>query len=75
MVEKLGVSEAKARFPNQWLLLENLEFDEASNVVAGTVLYHSPDRDEFDKKVIVLSPKTSAVLYTGDVPMNVLLAS
>lgn len=71
MGEKLAISDAKTRFPNQWLLLENLEFDDASNVVAGTVIYHSPDRDEFDEKVITLSLTSSAVVFTGDIPRDV----
>jgi len=44
--EFLSEAEIGARFPGEWVLVKNAEFDEQWRVVRGLVAAHSSDRDE-----------------------------
>jgi hypothetical protein len=68
MDEILTISEIESRYPGEWVLVEDPETDEALEVLSGKVLCHSPDRDEFDRKVLEFRPRHSAFLYTGKIP-------
>lgn len=68
MDEVLTADEIEKRFPSEWILLEDPETDKALVVRRGKVLYHSKDRDEFDRTVLRFRPKRFAVLYTGESP-------
>ena len=68
MGEVLSVAEIRARFPWEWVLLEDPESSELPEVKAGKVLWHSKDRDEVYRKARELKPTHSAILYTGGMP-------
>lgn len=68
MADVLTVSEINARFADEWVLLEDPQTNEVSEVLAGKVLHHSKDRDEVYRKAIALRPARSAILYTGTMP-------
>jgi hypothetical protein len=68
MSEVLTIAEIESRFPSEWVLVEDPQTNEALEVQSGRVLYHSLDRDEFDRKVLEFHPKRFAVLYTGKIP-------
>ena len=68
MDELLTIAEIEARYPSEWVLLDDLETNEVQQVLAGKILYHSKDRDEVYDKVMELRPKHFAVRYTGTAP-------
>ena len=61
----MTLEEIESQFDSEWVLVEDPQTNEALEVRAGRVLYHSKDRDEFDRKVLELRPRRFAVLYTG----------
>lgn len=68
MADVLTIDEITERFESEWVLLEDPELDQNLEVVRGTVLFHSKDRDEVYQKAVELRPKHSAFLYTGAMP-------
>ena len=65
MDKTLTIAEIESQFASEWVLVEDPQVDEALEVHGGRVLFHSPDRDEFDRKVLEFRPKRFAVLFTG----------
>lgn len=69
MSQVLTTAEIYAQFPSEWVLLDNPQKDEKLEVLGGTVLWHSKDRDEVYRKALELPPpRHVAFLYTGPVP-------
>jgi hypothetical protein len=68
MDELLTIAEIEARFPSEWVFVEDPQTDESLQVLVGRVRCHSKDRDEVYRKALELRPKRSAMLYTGPVP-------
>jgi hypothetical protein len=68
MKEILRYEEMKARFPDEWILVGDPQTDDSLQVLSGEVLWHSKDRDELYRKAIELGPRSSAVLYFGQIP-------
>lgn len=66
MDKTLTISEIESQFDSEWVLVEDPQTNEALEVQSGKVLYHSPNRDEFDRKVLEFRPKRFAVLFTGE---------
>jgi len=64
----LTLAQIERQFDAEWILVSNPETNETLEVQGGTVLWHSPDRDEVYQKAIELRPKRFAVLYTGELP-------
>ena len=73
MDEILTAEEIAVRFAPDWLLIGDLLTDENSNVQAGKVRFHSPDRDEVYLKARELRPGRFAVQYLGTWPENTAL--
>ena len=70
MSDVLTVAEIEERFDSEWILIEEPQTNEALQVKAGKVRWHSKDRDEVYRKAVELRPKRFAVLYTGTLPEN-----
>ena len=70
MNDVLTVAEIEERFGSEWILIEDPQTNEALEVEAGKVRWHSKDRDEVIRKAVELRPKRFAVLYTGTIPEN-----
>jgi hypothetical protein len=70
MNEVMTVPEIEARFNSEWVLLEDVQVNEAGEIASGAVLYHSKDRDEVYRKAVELRPQRFATLYTGKMPPN-----
>jgi hypothetical protein len=70
MSETMTISEIEAQFKSEWILVGDPETSEALEVLAGTVLWHSKDRDEVYRKAIELKPRHAAFLYTGTMPKD-----
>ena len=66
MDKTLTIAEIEAQFDSEWVLVEDPQTNEALEVQSGKVLYHSKNRDEFDRKVLEFRPKRFAVLFTGE---------
>lgn len=64
----MTISEIQTQFSSEWILLEDPETTETLEVKSGNVLWHSKDRDELYRKARELRPKHSAILYTGQLP-------
>ena len=66
-------AEIEAQFDDEWVLVEDPEYDQNNEVVRGKVLFHSKNRDEMYAKAMQLRPKRSASLYTGPVPDEIFI--
>lgn len=73
MGEVLTIAEIKSAYESEWVLVEDPQTNADLEVQSGTVLYHSKDRDKFDRKVLGFHPRRFAVLYTGEVPEGMVL--
>jgi hypothetical protein len=66
MGEVLTIEEIYARYPDEWVLIDQPESDEYQRVRRGKVVFHSPDRDAVDAKSLELPvPRHAAVRFTG----------
>src|SRR5438067_13666613 len=50
MARSIPLAGIQARFPSEWVLLEDPETSEMLEVRSGNVLWHSKDRDEVYRK-------------------------
>jgi hypothetical protein len=69
----LTIDEIEARFPSEWVLIGDPQVDEDQQLLAGEVLFHSPERDEVDRKLLELRPPRFAFRYLGTLPEDVAL--
>ncbi len=68
MDQVMTIEEIRARYDSEWILITDPETNVALEVLRGTVIHHSHDRDEVYRKAVLLRPKRSAVVYTGEIP-------
>jgi hypothetical protein len=73
MDEVLTIEEIEARYAPEWVLIAEPQTDEALNILAGKVLFHSPDRDEVYRKAQELRLDRIAVRYLGPYPEHLVL--
>ncbi len=73
MNETLTIDEIKARFGPEWVLIGEPETDEALDLQAGKVLFHSPDRDEVCRKAMEYPPGRYALQFLGTILEDVVL--
>ncbi len=66
MEAAMTMAEIEVRFPGEWVLIADPEVDDSLNVLGGTVLYHNPDRDEFDRESLRFAGRRFAVRYVGE---------
>jgi hypothetical protein len=66
--ERLTFEEIKARYAPDWVLIGEPETDEYQRVLSGTILFHSPNREEVYQKAIELRPGHFAFKYLGTIP-------
>ena len=66
MEKTLTIAQIESQFDSEWVLVEDPQTNESLEVQSGKVLYHSKDRDEFDRRILAFHPKRSAVLFTGE---------
>ena len=65
MEKTLTIAEIESQFDSEWVLVEDPQTNESVEVQSGKVLYHSKNRDEFDRKALEFHPKRFAVVFTG----------
>jgi hypothetical protein len=61
----MTLQDMEAQFDSEWILVGDPQTNESLEVVQGTVLCHSKDRDEVYSAAVKLGLKHIAVLYTG----------
>ena len=64
MADKLSWDEVRAKYPDEWVILVDLVVNETTDVTAGRVYDHSPDRSYIHEKQLDVR-QDAAVLYTG----------
>jgi hypothetical protein len=65
MDQVMTIEEIEKQFDREWVLIADPLTDEALEVKGGRVVYHSKDRDEFDRQSLAFQGKRFAVLFTG----------
>jgi hypothetical protein len=70
MNEIMTLAEIEERLDSEWVLIEDPEVDKQFRVIRGRVVWHSKDRDEVDRKLLELRPKSPIILYTGQMPAD-----
>jgi hypothetical protein len=58
--------EIERRYPDEWVLLDELQPDGGSEVTGGRIVFHSRERDETDQQALSLKLPEFAVLFTGE---------
>lgn len=69
--EPMSLQEIEARFPSEWILIEDPVTDSSLEVLSGHVAWHSPDRDEVYRKSIESKAQRVAYHYTGPIPDDI----
>ncbi len=78
-MELLTISEIRANYPEQWVLIGNPELSDPeingsiiSKLVRGIVLYASKDKREIGFKATAVrgAVETTACIFTGEIPKN-----
>lgn len=70
--ERLSIDEINRRFEGQWVLLEDPEIAEDEEVLSGTLLFYSPDRDALGERALQLRPRHSAIFFVGEPDPNLI---
>ena len=65
--EYLTMAEIEQKYPNEWVLIDQPKSRRGSQeVIGGWVVYHTPDRDELDRRLNEFRHITrGALLFTG----------
>ena len=72
-MERLELQEIKKKYPDEWVLLIELETDESLNIRSGIVAAHSPKRTEIGEKLRQYD-KRRAIYFTGEVAKDKIFA-
>ena len=68
MDDILTIAQIEEQFSSEWVLVEDLQVNDALEVQRGKVRWHSKDREEVYRQAVTLRPKRFAVPYTGRMP-------
>jgi hypothetical protein len=68
MNDILTIEEIERRYPDEWVLLDEVETSDVQEVLRGRVLWHSKDQLEVHRRLRELSPTDWALLFTGAIP-------
>jgi hypothetical protein len=74
MGEQLTIEEMYAKYPDEWLLVENPQMSEKKKVISGTVTFHSKSRDETYRHAAQTKPAFSTMVFTGKMPKKMAFA-
>ena len=73
MSDRLTISQIEDKYHCEWVLIEDPETTDTLEIKSGKVLWHSKDEDEVLRKFGELSPKHSAIIYTGKIPDDMVI--
>ncbi|MBI4864362.1 MAG: hypothetical protein HY815_29500 [Candidatus Riflebacteria bacterium] len=70
MAEKLTWDEIKKRYPDErypdeWVILTDCDVNQTTDVTAGRVYDHGPDKNYIHDKLMDVQEDDTAILYTG----------
>ena len=63
----------QAEYPSEWILIGEPQTDDLTRLLAGRVLFHSPNRDDVYRKAVELRLPHFAVRCFGTMPENTAL--
>jgi hypothetical protein len=66
MTEAPTLTDMELRFPSEWVLIGDPQTDPNHQLLGGRVLFHSPDRDKVDRKLLESRPGHFALRYLRD---------
>lgn len=64
MNERLSWEEIEKKYPDEWVLIENIERNEVGVITAATVTFHSTDKDEVFE--YPSDAKSIGLMFTGE---------
>ena len=64
----MKIEQILKKYKGEWLLIEYSALDENLNVVSGSVLAHSPNKEEIYAKLLKTKGKDVAIEYAGKLP-------
>ena len=70
MQNLLSIADIRSQFDSEWVLVENPVTNAQLEVEQGTVVAHSPNRDDVCRQANELHPARFAIIYTGVAPAN-----
>ena len=68
--EMLTIEEIEARYAPNWVLIGDPQVAEGPRLLAGVVLFSTPDRDELYRKAMELKLDHVAIRYLGTWPAD-----
>lgn len=74
IAEVLTMAEIEARYPNEWILIDDPVTDEYLRVKSGRVVLHDSDKEAFDERARSIKIRRSAFIYTGKAPDDMVYA-
>ena len=70
MRKKMTIAEMESQFNSEWVLIEDPEVSEDMQIIGGTMIFHSPDRNSVRQKMAELRPSHAAVMFLGEPPTD-----
>ena len=70
---EMTLAEIEEQFDGEYVLVENPEVNEDAEVISGVVRHHSFSRNEVYDAAVRLKLKSTAILFNGEVPDNLVL--
>ena len=70
MEKALSLTDIKARFASEWVLIQDPKTTRAMELIQGVVVGHSKDRDALYRTARGLHLQRAAIIYTGEVPQD-----
>jgi hypothetical protein len=64
----MTAAEIHDKFIDEWVLVEDPQINERSEVLGGKVTCHSKDREEVYRHAVKARPVRSAIFFTGEMP-------
>ena len=65
-LERLTVDGMRRRYPDEWLLVRDCEFNDVMQLVSGIVVSHHPQRSIIHKQQLTMGGAL-AVVYSGEI--------
>lgn len=64
----MKLDEILKKYKDEWLLIEYTKLDEDLNVIEGTVIAHSPNKEKVYSQLMKTKGKDVAIEYAGELP-------
>ena len=66
----MKIEDVRKKYPDQWVLVEVTKIDRRGNIIEGTVIANSKNRDDTYRKMKETKAKDIAHFYTGEIPQK-----